>query len=361
VITSADVEKLCCFRSPQESVLSLYVQVPRDPAGLREVPARARGLIAAAAGQGSLRSEDEQVALGLVAAHRRAQLGHTLGVFVCGDLGLSEVTLLPGGLCERAVLAVRPHVRPLLATLQRHPDYCIAIIDRRHAWLLAVNGEQVETVAAATGDTVASRELGGWHGLDSYHLERRVDELARHHYRDAAQLLAAATRRNGPEPLVVGGHADGINHLLAELAPPVRDTYAGCFAADAHVLTPARARDLAEPVIARWSEVRERQEVERITGPASGVRAAIGPHACLAAVNAEAAKVLLIPDGGTIPGYRCERCGALSLTGDECCDWGVASRPVPDLLEEMALQAAHAGAAVVSVAELPCGAAASLR
>ena len=41
-----------------------------------------------------------------------------------------------------------------------------------------------------------------------------------------------------------------------------------------------------------------------------------------------------------------------------CC---FASRPVPDLLEEMALQAAHAGAAVVTVAELPCGAAASLR
>ena len=66
-------------------------------------------------------------------------------------------------------------------------------------------------------------------------------------------------------------------------------------------------------------------------------------------MNADAADLLLIPDHGMVPGYLCERCGVLSVTGEECCDWGAASRAVPDLLEEMALRTLYDGGEVVSV------------
>jgi hypothetical protein len=363
VITRAELDKLRCIMAPEQSVLSLYLEVPLDPASLRELPARAHDLIKAAA-EGKtacLRPEDEEVACGLVRAHAREWLGHTLAIFVCAELGLLEVVPLPGCVAERAVLAVRPHVRPLLASLQRHPDHRIVITDRRHAWLLAVAEERVETVTVAPGATVPRSSFGGWYELDSYHLERRITELARHHYQDAAWMLERAAKYGGAEPLVVGGHADGIKHLLGALPAGLRVWYAGCFAADPRMLTPARARDLAAPVINHWVSRRERHAIEQVTGPASEVRAAIGLHGCLAAVNADAVDLLLIPDSGLVPGYRCERCGVLSVTGEECCDWGAASRAVPDLLEEMALQTLHEGGDVMSVHRLPCGAAARLR
>jgi len=363
VITRAELDKLECILAPEASVLSLYLEVPLDPGSLRELPARAHDLIKAAADAEAARlsPEDEDVACGLVRAHAREWLGHMLAIFVCGQIGLLELVPLPGGITERAVLAVRPHVRPLLASLQRHPDHRIVIIDHRHAWLLAVVEDRVETVAVAPAATVPSSGFGGWYGLESYHAERRITELARHHYRDAAQILERAARYGDAEPLVIGGHADGIKHLLGALPARLRDYYAGCFAADPHTLTPARARELAVPVINHWASHRERHAVAEVTGPASGVRAAIGLHGCLAAVNADAVDLLLIPDGGLVPGYRCERCGVLSVTGNECCDWGCASRAVPDLLEEMALQTLHASGDVMSVHQLPCGAAARLR
>jgi Bacterial archaeo-eukaryotic release factor family 10 len=334
MITYGELDKLRSVRAPEETVLSLYINVPMDPGALREMSARADDLIGVATRPAAIpRTDDPLTARDAVAAHARGWPGHTLAIFVCGDLGLLEVVPLPGTLCERAVWDVRPHVRPLLAALQRHPDYRIAVIDRRHAWLLAVTPDGIATVGSTTADGASA---GGWHGLQGEHLQRHVRDLTRHHYRDAATLLEQAVHNTGPQPVVLGGHADSIKHLLAAMTAATRSQYVGCFAADPHVLTPAKASELAEPVIAHRAELQERQVVSELTGPTSGARAAIGLNGCLAAVNAESSDLLLLPDDGVVPGYHCERCGVLSVTGEECCDWGAASRAVPDLLEEMA-------------------------
>ncbi len=349
MITHGELDKLRSIRAPEDSILSLYLQIPLDPAGLRELPARASDLIRSApSAPGQQRTDDELVARDAIAGHARQWLGHALGIFVCGDLGLLEVVPLPGASCERAVWATRPHIRPLLAALQRHPDHRIAVIDRRHAWLFAVTSDGVTTVANRTGDPVTGGTAAAWHGLEPDHVQRRLTELARHHYQDAAAVLEQAAQRGGRQPLVLGGHADSINHLLAALSPAVREQYAGCFAADPHLLTPARAEELAAPVIARRAGLQERQVTDQLTGRTSSVRAAIGLNGCLAAVNADAADLLVITDEGVVPGYVCERCGVLSVTGEDCCDWGAASRAVPDLLEEMALRTLASAGEVIA-------------
>jgi len=45
--------------------------------------------------------------------------GRTVAVFACADSGLFEAISLPCPLPERAVLGVRPHIRPLLLARQR--------------------------------------------------------------------------------------------------------------------------------------------------------------------------------------------------------------------------------------------------
>jgi hypothetical protein len=363
MITQGELEKLLSIRAPEESVLSLYLAVPLDPASLRELPAKVSDLIRAAVdGKPALpHTEDEQAARNVVAARSRDWLGHALAIFACNDLGLLDVVPLPASCDERAVWAVRPHVRPLLAALQRYPDHRIVVVDRRHAWLFAVAIDTVSTAVRASYDTIPSKSFGGWYGLESYHLQRRIFELDRHHCRDVVAILERAAREGGQQPLVFGGHLDGIKHLLGQLPRDVREGYVGCFAADPHTLTPARARELAAPVIASWAEHREHELAEAVSGASSGVRAALGLHACLAAVNDEAVDQLLIPDRGMVPGYFCERCGVLSITGEECCDWGAASRAVPDLLEEMALRTLHDGGEVFSIQDPQFTPAARLR
>jgi hypothetical protein len=49
----------------------------------------------------------------------------------------------------------------------------------------------------------------------------------------------------------------------------------------------------------------------------------------------------------------CGRCGALTVTGSDCPDWGTAARPVADLLEQMAAQVLDEGGQVIAVRALP--------
>src|SRR5215469_7667020 len=361
VITYGEVDKLRSSRAPDQSVLSLYLYVPADEARVTDLPLRAGDLIATATERtpGVLRREDEQLALRAVAAHSANWPGHTVGVLVSGELGLLEVIPLPGRFAERAVLAPRPHLRPLLAALQRYPDHRIVIIDHWHAWLLAVAGDRIDVVAQVPADGEASAGFGGWY-LEPSHGLQRVTELAPHLYQDAAAILDRQSRHGGSQPLVIGGRADSITHLLALLPRAVLAEYAGGFAADPHTLTLARARELAAPVISHWAERRERQLVQAILAAQEGIPTAVGLDESLTAVNDGAAELLLVADEPMVPGFECERCDALSASRDGCCDWGAASWPVPDLLEEMTWRTLQSGGQVISARTLPCAAAARL-
>jgi Bacterial archaeo-eukaryotic release factor family 10 len=362
MITYGEVEKLHGSRAADQSVLSLYVYVPSDSVSARELQTRAVGLVEAATERTpeTLHCEDELMARQSLAEHAWEWRGHTLGIFVSQQLGLLEVVPLPGRFAERAVLAGRPHLRPLLAGLERYPDHRIVVIDHRHAWLLTVAGERVEIVARMPAESSASSGFGGWY-LEASHGLRRLTEFSPHFYQDAAAILDRQARHGGSQPLVVGGYADGVTQLLTLLPHAVLSEYAGSFAADPHQLTLARARDLAAPVVSHWAERREHQLVQAVTAPRPGMPTAIGLEACLTAVNAGTADLLLIADQPIVPGFHCERCDVLSVSSDECCDWGAASWPVPDLLEEMAWRTLHGGGQVVSARTLPCTVAARLQ
>jgi len=344
----ADVEKLRCACAPGSAVLSLYLAVPLDPAGTRGLAATAAELMASAVGlaggtendQGGeregtrIQAADREAVLDALAAYGRDWGGHTVAFFACRELGLFEALPLPCLLPERAVLTSRPYIWPLLAAVQRCPDYRVAIADREHARVLSVCGSQVETIATQVDRGPRCSGFGGWHGLEAHRIQRRIIELGRHHYRDTALILERAAA-DEHMPLVIGGHQDSIAGLLRALPAAAREEFAGSFHADPHALTEARIRQLAGPVIGRWVARRERELAEEVLAGSPGRLAAVGLQACLAAAGQGAVDRLLVPDDGMIPGFACNGCGALSGGRGECPRCGTAGRPVPDLMEEM--------------------------
>jgi hypothetical protein len=363
MISDADVEKLRSMRAQGRAVLSLYLPVPLDPAGIRGLAAEAVDLMAGAgggAGTAGISDADRQAVLDALAAHGRDWLGHTVAFFACDQLGLFEALPLPCHLPDRAVLATRAHVRPLLAALQRCPDYRVAIADRRHSWALSVSGNRVETVASQSEEGPRSHGFGGWYGLESHRVQQRIIQLSRHHYRDTAAILARAAGAGQHVPLVIGGHHDSIASLLRALPTAVRADFAGSFTADPHTLTTARVRELAAPVIEGWVARCERELAGEILREAPGL-AAVGLPACLAAVNEGAVARLLVAHEGLVAGFACGRCGALSTGRHHCPDQGTAGRPVPDLLEEMVQRVLDDDGQVTVVRDAPFSTAAKLR
>ena len=277
MISYTDVEKLLAVHSEDPPVLSLYLEVPLDLPALRGLPARAGELLNGPRAPRPARDRDarrvlahaQQVVNRLLEDSARDWLGRCVAFFVCGPAGLAEAVPLPAGVDEQALFGPRPHVRPLLLTLQRHPSYRVAVINRRYAWLFAVTGDRIGTTAEPTAPSLRSPRYGGWYGLESHRINERIATLTHHHFQDTARILAHAIRI-GQEPFVVGGHADTIPQFLATLAADVRDRFAGSFLADTSTMTPARVRGLAEPIIRNWVGKSGQQLVTRY--PAGAVR-----------------------------------------------------------------------------------------
>jgi hypothetical protein len=325
MISRAEVDKLLEVRAPGPSLLSLYVQLPLNPAELRGLSAHVGELFALAARDGPgapaavrVGAAEARAVRGLLASHARDWLGHTVAIFACAELGLAEAMPLPCQLQERAVLATRPHVRPVLLAIQRCAAYRVAVVDRRHTWLFSIADGQISAAALPLAEGMRSHGFSGWYGLQAHRVNERIIQLARHHYRDTAALLEQASRASGAEPLIIGGHQDTIPQLLAVLPPGLRDQFVGSFVADPHTLTPAKVRDLADRVIRDWRTGQDQRIVAEFLGEPPDGRTVTGLSACLAAANRHAIQLLLVPAGGRVPGYACQRCGALSSTGDGC-------------------------------------------
>lgn len=363
MISEADVQKLRAIQALGPSVLSLYVWVPVDLSALRELPARADELLTAAGMDGQRaptvreRQQERRTVREMLQAHAREWMGHTAAIFACGEAGLAEAFPLPCRLPDRAVLAVRPHVRPLLVALQRCPAYQVAVVDRRHAWIFQIAGSRIDTLAESAAPGVRSRGFGGWYGLESYRISERITQLARHHYHDTAALLSQLSR----QPLIVGGHRDTIPAFLAALPGDVRGRFIGSFVVDPHTMTAARVRELSAPVVANWVSQREQRLVAQILrAPPDGLTA-VGMSSCLAAVNQHAVGVLVVPVGGLIPGFACHVCGTLACAPGGCPHHPPMVRPVPDLLEEMAAATLDDRGEVDAVRDPPGDVAAWLR
>jgi hypothetical protein len=370
MISRGYVEKLLSLRVSGPTLLSLYLWIPQDPAELRELPARADELFALAAGDdagpgagGLVRvgAAERETVRGLLAARARDWVGHTVAIFACEELGLREEVPLPTRLQERAVLAVRPHVRPLLLAIQRCPAYRVVVADRRHAWLFSITGDDIRVTALPEAQGLRSHGFSGWYGLDAYRVNERIITLARLHYQGTAALLEQAARVSGPEPLIVGGHQDSIAQMVSAFPVGLRDHFVGSFITDPHTLTPARVRSLADGVIEDWLRRSDQQILDQIQQEPPDSLAVTGLTACLAAAGQHAIRLLALPVGGLLPGYACERCGALSSDGNGCPDGPVASYPVPDLFEELAVQTMRDGGQVHAFRDPPDGIAALLR
>lgn len=367
MITLADVKKLAGIQAAERSVLSVYLQVPLDRPALRGLPARVDELLALAGGSGDgpgaarARDEDRRMVRRMLEVHARDWFGRTVAIFACAQLGLSQEFPLPCRLPERAVLATRPHVRPLLVALQRCPAYRVAVVDRLHAWIFSVAGDRISVVAQPTAQGVRSSAFGGWYGLEAHRVHERIIQLTRHHYQDTAAILGQVMRSGEREPLVVGGHEEAIPQFLAILPADVGDRFAGSFVIDPHSMTPARVRDLSGTVIRDWADRREQRLIAQLQQEPPDGLTLTGLRDCLAAVNQHAVRMLVVPVGELIPGFGCTRCGALASTPGECADKPAAARQVPDLVEEMVHNTLADGGDVQAVTDPPGGIAARAR
>ncbi len=363
MITRATIDRIREFRSDEFPVLSVYVDLPPNPADRNGIPARLKDLLrpieerakdAAAPREGreSLKADLEHAA-GLAERLRHFE-ARAAAFFTCAAAGWAELLPLPVSVRDLAVVDDRPYLRPLLRILDEHHRFLVAVVDRRHASLYELYMDAIRELETIAGEEIRKKNFAGWYGLEEHRVRNRADEKARAHFRSVAIRLRERFEALHCEHVIVGGQTEIVDAFLPYLGSELRSRVAGRFVIDTHTLSPARVREACRAVERALEEREERDLVARIAAArAAGGLAALGLAAVLPAVSAGAVDVLAIHDAFAAPGVACSGCDWLGLSGSACPWCGSATRAVPDVVETAADMVLRDGGRVEHVEHVP--------
>ncbi len=334
------VDQLVRCQDPDGALLSVYVTVPAEVAALREMFVRLDGLLGAVSPPAAARAAIRRAVAGevervrdTVVEHARDWLDHGVAIVSSAALGLHEAVPVRAPVPDRAVVGVRPHVRPLLAALRQARPYVVAVVDRRHAWLYRVDGDDLAATGQLVGKGVRDRSHGGWAGLQEYGVRHRAAELARRHYRSTAAELASLLGASDDD-LIVGGHDVSIAEFLEMLPKSLRIRVTGTFSIDPHTMTIEELRVRGAGARVHRRTERERQLGADLADLEAGGMAVSGLAPCAEAVSRCLTDLLVVGGSDLEPGYVCDSCGDLVVDGPACA-CGNQARTVPDLIDEM--------------------------
>ncbi len=355
MIDRDQVERLRAFDDSGQPVVSLYMSVAPGVGEQRSVVPHLKDLLAAVRNQAAELDRDAEKAvrvdcdriLGL-AGRIAEQQGRGVAVFSSSAAGLQELVALPAGVRPRAVLGTRPYLWPVEAMLAEQRRACAVVLDRRRAEIHRFDGGTLEAWEQLDAEELRKSNYGGFAGYEERRVRTHADEVAHRHYRETAARLTELHRAGGFDLLVVGGQADNVDGLVAELPPELADRLAGTFAVDTHTVTPAIVADHCRQLLDAHEATEQAALADRVLEVAKGGGlAATGLDAVLAAVNQRAVDLLVMAADATVPGAECGSCGWLAPNDTTPCPaCGEPARRVPDLVDAMAAAVRAAGGTV---------------
>jgi peptide subunit release factor 1 (eRF1) len=346
VLTPDVLERLRAVENGQHPVLSLYLGLRPEIGELRSLPARLKELLAPmrATLDGlprpqamSLRADIDSI---LAMTDRiGSDLGRGVAIFRSSGDGLDEYVSLPVSMRDRALVGVRPYLQPVDALLERLRPYAIVVVERGQSTFFRTQLGKVAPWGVIEDEALRKANYGGFAGYDERRTRAHADTLAQRHYRETAERLRTHLDAGRFELLAIGGSAEHIDGLVAELAPPVVERLVGTFTIDPHTMTSATVAPHYERLAAEHEQTHETEIViDLMERHGNGRPAALGLAAVLEAVNQRAVDSLVLRGGPTLGGGRCTECGWLTEDdGGSCAVCGHAVVAVADLLDEMAV------------------------
>lgn len=312
-IMQKDLQELVDFQSEAPPVVSLYLEV--DPAaGTKEGhKLRLRGLLKEASADASPK-DIEAIERYFDFAYDWQAKG--VAVFACTGKDFWRTYSLDVPTPNLVFVGRRPYVKPLTRLLDRYGRYGVALVDQEGARLFQFEMGRLREAAGTLGDAVKRHKQGGFAAA---RFQRRADEQAAQNLRDAAELATEFFQASGCSRLILGGTPQTVSQFQDLLPKALQAKVVGTLPLDI-LASEAEVRDRTLEVIQEVDRAREAQLVEQmVTAATKGGPAVLGLADTLMALQEQRVHILLVAEGYTQPGWRCQHCNYVGADRTPSC------------------------------------------
>jgi peptide chain release factor subunit 1 len=338
-VTPADVDRLVRFDGHGARVLSAYLDLDPERQVTRSFRIVFEDLVKAAregldkAGRLELEAEAAKVRAWLEA---KQPGGLGLATFSSMPADLWQAWFLPISALDRLSYEPHPLVIPLLALIEDHERYVVAVVDKESARLLTVFEGVIESRQAFTDFVPGKHDQGG---PAQARYQRHHETHVLWHVKRVVQQLSELLRNREFDRLILAGPEEATTELREQLPHELQRRL---------VATVPAEMDAGDALILRMTQQIE-QRVERdseagLVTELIGAWKANGNGVCGIAPTSDAlylrqVNTLVIAEGLTVAGSECPVDSRLEPgRPEECPMCGAEMTPVGDLIDRAAQQ-----------------------
>ena len=343
-ITREDIRELAAFQSNGDGcALSFYFQ-PRTPQNKshKEETILAKDLVRQALreaekhGKNGCAREDLDRILE-IAGNLHGNQARAKAVFASSTKKIwREFDLPPQLPGTQLVVNRRFHLKPLAALLGAQPKLCVALVDRQRGRFFDLRLDELKERGGLFHNLPRGRS-DGYAGYNAGHVQRRVANEAKQHYKQVADRLQEEVERGLWEKLVIGCHDTNWSEFESHLHAYVKQRLLGHFPADVASLTLEQIHEHASHALRHAQEQRRETLVRETLSLAKGNgRGVTGLRRVLRSLELGEVQALLLGENYTAHAVECNSCGHVdSHMVPYCVVCGKVTRELEDVCDAM--------------------------
>ncbi len=341
-ITREEIRQLAEFQDDKSCAVSFYFQpsTPRNKAHkedsilIKDLAKEAMRTLEAKGKKDCARADIDRVVR--MSTELRSNGTHAKAVFACAAHNIWHEYELPATLGSTQIYIDRHfHLKPLAHLLGASPLLGVVLLDRHRARIFDLRlGELTERHDLFR--PLPRRGRGdGFGGYEGGHAQRRVEDEARHHFKNVAEALKDLLEKGVFEKWILASQ-DALRPMFeSQLHPYVSQALIGRFHADMGHVTSDEIRYQAQQLLDRWQSERRRDLIAQAVDQArSNSRGVTGLRRVLRSLELGEVQTLLIGEGLQAHAVECSGCGHIDAHLVSFCPvCGRATQEVVDVSE----------------------------
>jgi peptide subunit release factor 1 (eRF1) len=316
-MTREQIRELAEFQDSKSCAVSFYFQpsAPRNKAHKEDtilIKDLAREAMRAQEGKGNKENPREDIErIVRLSGELRSNGTHGKAVFACAAQKIWREYELPPILGTTQIFVDRHfHLKPLAHLLGASPLLGLVLVDRHRARIFDLRLGELTEREDLFHPLPRRGRSDGFGGYEGGHAQRRVEDEARQHFKNVAEMLKDLLDKGVFEKWILACQ-DALRPVFeSQMHPYVSQALIGRFHADLAHATRDELRTHAQIIVEQWQGERRRDKVQQILSQArSHARGVTGLRRVLRSLELGEIQTLLIGENLQAHAVECTGCG----------------------------------------------------